>query len=75
MKAERVSPPVVCRGIRNIVLVDPRLQEYLPPGTPRKKIWDDGEVQVYLVKLDATAPLHLGADGHMVLTAAPGGKQ
>ncbi len=65
MAGERVSPP----------LVDPRLQKCLPPGTPRKKIWDDGEVQVYLVKIDATAPLRLGAEGHMVLTAAPGGKQ
>ncbi|MCK4323342.1 MAG: DUF2723 domain-containing protein [Armatimonadetes bacterium] len=75
MKAERVSAPVVRRGIRNLVLVDPRLRRYLPPAASINKIWDDGEVQVYLIELDATAPLRLGADGHMVLTAAPGGMQ
>ncbi len=75
MKTKRVSPPVVCRGIRNLVLVDPRLQKYLPPATPRKKIWDDGEVQIYLVKLDPTVPLRLGAEGHMALTTARGSKQ
>jgi len=73
MKAERVTPPVVCRGIRNLVLVDPRLQKYLPPGTPRKKIWDDGEVQVYLVKLDPAAPLRLHAEGRLVAQAGETG--
>jgi len=75
MKAKRVSPPVVCRGIRNLVLVDPRLRRYLPPATSIKKIWDDGMVQVYLIELDATAPLRLGAEGWLVLTAAPSGER
>jgi len=75
MKADRVKPPIVCHGVRNLVLVDPRLQTYLPAGTARSNIWDDGEVQVYLIELDATAPLHLGADGQMILTAAPRGVQ
>ncbi len=75
MKAARVNPPVVCYGIRNLLLLDPRLQRYLPPGAPRKKIWDDGVVQVYLVKLLPTAPLRLGSEGRLVLTAASGGVQ
>jgi len=70
MKAQRVSPPVVCRGIRNLVLVDPRLRRYLPAGTPCRQIWNDGVVQVYLVELDPAALLRLGADGRLVLTAA-----
>ena len=76
MKVARVGPPVVRRGIRNLVLLDPRLQKYLPTATPREKIWDDGEVQAYLVELDHTAPLRLDAEGQLVVTAAgPGGAQ
>jgi len=70
MQAERVNPPVVCQGIRNLVLVDPRLRRYLPAGTPCRQIWNDGVVQVYLVELDPAALLRLGADGRLVLTAA-----
>jgi len=75
MEAGRVKPPIVYHGIRNLLLLDPRLQGYLSPATPRKRIWDDGEVQAYLVELDPTAPLRLGAEGHMVLTVAPSGAQ
>jgi len=75
MKAARINPPIVYHGIRNLVLLDPRLQRYLPAGTPRKRIWDDGEVQIYLVKLDPTAPLLLGTEGRLVLTTAPDGAQ
>ncbi len=73
MEAGRVKPPIVYHGIRNLVLLDPRLQGYLPAATPRRQIWDDGMVQAYLVELDPTAPLRLGTEGHMVLTVAPGG--
>jgi len=73
MEAGQVKPPIVYHGIRNLVLLDPRLQGYLPPATPRKRIWDDGLVQIYLVPLAPDAPLRLGPDGRLVLTAASAG--
>ncbi len=63
--SERVRPPIKLRHIRNLLLLDPDLHQFLPKCTASVKLLDNSEAQISLVSLDPEAPLILGSQGEL----------
>ena len=60
MVSGRVAPPVTLPGVRNLLLLDPDLRQFLPAGTPNVKIIANAFAHIYLVSLEPDTPLTLG---------------
>ncbi len=56
----RVEPPVTLSGVHNLLLLDPDLRQFLPPGTPKALVVANSFAHVYLVRLEPNTPLILG---------------
>lgn len=68
LSSARVQAPVTHRGVRNLLLLDPDLQQFVPPGTPSQKIVENALARIYLVRLQPNTTLTLGEEGEIRFT-------
>ncbi len=60
MVSGRVAPPVTLPGVRNLLLLDPDLRQFLPAGTSNVEVVANSFAHIYLVRLEPDTPLTLG---------------